>query len=308
MRSPLVFVLPLALAFTSVPSGAEGRELAAPTGAAAVGAPAAGAGARAGDGLRRLHDHRLRLGGRDTDGAPVTVAARLRAQPAAVDADDLVRAGGAVRALEEVRERSGLTTELADEERRGAERQAAVARWEEAERQAAVARWEEAEREAALARWEEAEREAAVARWEEAERRARASRPAAVRFACPVQGRRSFVDDWGQPRSGGRRHQGTDIMSPRGTPVVASVGGTVRVSSSGLGGISYTLAGDDGNTYYGTHLSGLSGASGRVAQGTVLGYVGASGNARGGPPHLHFEIRPRGGAPVNPYPTLAAHC
>lgn len=182
----------------------------------------------------------------------------------------------------------------------------------------------------------EAERKAAEARKRaEAARRAQAARastsarsqPAAARPAqpartasrpssfapsgswmCPVQGPRAFTNDWGQPRSGGRRHQGTDILSPRGTPVVASVSGTVRGHNSSLGGISYYLRGDDGNTYFGTHLSSLSGVSGRVSQGTVVGYVGDSGNARGGPPHLHFEIHPGGGRPVNPYPTLAAHC
>jgi murein DD-endopeptidase MepM/ murein hydrolase activator NlpD len=127
-------------------------------------------------------------------------------------------------------------------------------------------------------------------------------------WMCPVQGPRAFTNDWGQPRSGGRRHQGTDILSPRGTPVVASVSGTVRGHNSRLGGISYYLNGDDGNTYFGTHLDSLSGVSGRVSQGTVVGYIGNTGNARGGPTHLHFEIHPGGGRPVNPYPTLAQHC
>lgn len=135
------------------------------------------------------------------------------------------------------------------------------------------------------------------------------ARPVASRdWVCPVQGPRAFSNDWGQPRSGGRRHQGNDILSPRGTPVVASVSGTVRGHNSSLGGISYYLKGDDGNTYFGTHLDSLSGASGRVAQGAVLGTVGDSGNARGGPTHLHFEIHPGGGAPVNPYPTLSQYC
>ena len=125
-------------------------------------------------------------------------------------------------------------------------------------------------------------------------------------WICPVQGPRSFTNDWGQPRSGGRGHQGTDMLSPRGTPVVASVSGTVRHHNSGLGGLSYYLTGDDGHTYFGTHLSGYA-ASGRVQAGTVVGYVGDSGNARG-TNHLHFEIHPGGGAPANPYPTLRANC
>jgi murein DD-endopeptidase MepM/ murein hydrolase activator NlpD len=123
-----------------------------------------------------------------------------------------------------------------------------------------------------------------------------------------VAGSNAFSNDWGQPRSGGRRHQGTDILSPRGTPVVANVSGTARGHQSSAGGVSYYLEGDDGNTYFGTHLDSLSGASGRVAAGTVLGYVGNSGNARGGPTHLHFEIHPGGGSPVNPFPTLTRSC
>lgn len=118
----------------------------------------------------------------------------------------------------------------------------------------------------------------------------------------------AFTDDWGQPRSGGRRHEGTDILSPRGTPVVASVDGSVEMHQSTLGGNSFTLTGDDGTTYWGTHLDTLSGAAGRVAAGTVLGSVGNSGNAGGGPTHLHFELRPGGGGAVNPYPTVATGC
>lgn len=127
-------------------------------------------------------------------------------------------------------------------------------------------------------------------------------------WVCPVQGPRAFTNDWGQPRSGGRRHQGTDILAPRGTPVVAPVAGTARTHNSSLGGKSFYLSGADGNTYFGTHLDGYSGNTGRVAAGTVLGYVGNTGNARGGPAHLHFEIHPGGGGPVNPYPTLRQYC
>ncbi len=136
------------------------------------------------------------------------------------------------------------------------------------------------------------------------------ARPAGViasgEWICPVQGPRSFSNDWGQPRSGGRRHEGNDILSPRGTPIVASVGGTVKQHGSSLGGLSYYLTGDDGKTYFGTHLASYA-ASGRVSAGTVVGYVGDSGNARG-TPHLHFEIHPGGGGPVNPYPTLSKYC
>jgi murein DD-endopeptidase MepM/ murein hydrolase activator NlpD len=127
-------------------------------------------------------------------------------------------------------------------------------------------------------------------------------------WVCPVQGPHSFSNDWHQPRSGGRLHQGNDILAPRGTPVVASVGGVVLPHRSSLGGISYYLSGDDGNVYFGTHLQTVTGTSGHVAAGTVIGSVGNTGNASGGPPHLHFEIHPGGGGAVNPYPTLVKYC
>ncbi|HUR76706.1 MAG TPA: M23 family metallopeptidase [Acidimicrobiales bacterium] len=126
-------------------------------------------------------------------------------------------------------------------------------------------------------------------------------------WVCPVQGARAFSNDWGNPRSGGRRHKGNDIFSSTGTPVVAPVAGTVTHRSGGLGGLAFYLRGADGNTYYGAHLRTF-GASGRVGQGQVIGSVGTTGNARGGAAHLHFEIHPGGGAAVNPYGTLRAYC
>jgi murein DD-endopeptidase MepM/ murein hydrolase activator NlpD len=97
------------------------------------------------------------------------------------------------------------------------------------------------------------------------------------------------------------------VFAPYGTPVVAPVGGSVADHDSGLGGKGFWLRGSDGNTYYGAHLSRF-GATGPVRQGQIVGYVGTSGNARGGPAHLHFEIHPGGGGPVNPYGTLRAYC
>lgn len=126
-------------------------------------------------------------------------------------------------------------------------------------------------------------------------------------WLCPVQGERQFTDGWGQPREGGRRHLGIDVFAVRGTPVAASVGGTVRHSVGAVGGNAYYLDGDDGNTYYGAHLDTL-GPTGRVERGTVLGTVGTSGNAKGTTPHLHFELKPGGGPSVNPYPTLQRWC
>jgi murein DD-endopeptidase MepM/ murein hydrolase activator NlpD len=127
-------------------------------------------------------------------------------------------------------------------------------------------------------------------------------------IVCPIQGPLSFVDSWGAPRSGGRRHQGVDLMSPFGTPNVAVVSGNVSMRVGNLSGNSVYLYGDDGNTYYYFHLQSWAGSPRHVSQGEVVGYVGDSGNARGGPSHTHFEYHPGGGGAVNPYPLVRPVC
>lgn len=122
-------------------------------------------------------------------------------------------------------------------------------------------------------------------------------------IVCPVQGVSAYGDTWGAPRSGGRRHQGVDMLAPTGTPLQAVIGGWVEHRTNRLGGTVISLLGDNGNRYYYAHLSAYEGEPGRFEQGDVIGYIGDTGNATG-VPHLHFELRPGNGVPVNPYPSV----
>lgn len=130
--------------------------------------------------------------------------------------------------------------------------------------------------------------------------------PGAAIQVCPVAGPNSFVDSFGWPRVG-HTHQGIDLISPFGTPVVAAHPGVVSHSSSGSGGISAYVRAPSGTFTFYAHLSSYSSASGSVGAGTVIGYVGSTGNA-GSTNHLHFEYHPGGGAAVNPYQMLRAVC
>ena len=88
--------------------------------------------------------------------------------------------------------------------------------------------------------------------------------------------------------------------------------GRVAIANYGLGGkVIWLTNTPSGIAYYYAHLSGWNVSNGEwVTKGQVIGYNGDSGNARGGSPHLHFELHPRGrgASAVNPYPTLAAAC
>jgi len=127
--------------------------------------------------------------------------------------------------------------------------------------------------------------------------------------ACPVKGLVVFTDDFGELRGGGP-HPGIDMAAVPETPVVAVTDGVWRHDVGGDGGNGAWLTGTDGFSYYYAHFSHYSDApEGIVAAGTVIGFVGMTGNATG--PHLHFEIHPgTPGAkpPVDPFATLIALC
>jgi murein DD-endopeptidase MepM/ murein hydrolase activator NlpD len=131
-------------------------------------------------------------------------------------------------------------------------------------------------------------------------------------FVFPVGDPHSFWDSFGAPRMMGtgyeHAHQGTDIMAPSGTPLLACERGIItKMGGDVLGGTKIWVKGQSGTYYYYAHLSAFAEgmADGLVVEaGTIIGYVGDTGNARGGAPHLHFEIHPDGGPAVNPYPLL----
>lgn len=123
--------------------------------------------------------------------------------------------------------------------------------------------------------------------------------------ACPIDGSSTFEDSWGWSRSGGRRHQGVDLIAERGTPIVAVRDGYAQFKNSGLGGRAVWLTTDDGDKFYYAHLDAWEGENRDVVAGELIGYVGSSGNAKG--PHLHFETLP-GGATENPFPHTLGAC
>ena len=125
---------------------------------------------------------------------------------------------------------------------------------------------------------------------------------------CPVDGPHAVSDNFGDPRpepgGGFHWHQGNDIMSETGTPIVAPFDGVASVSRSFLGGLGVYVHGEYGYVYN-AHLSEL-GTLGDVETGDVIGYVGSTGHSSG--PHDHFEWHPENGKAVDPYAYLMLVC
>jgi murein DD-endopeptidase MepM/ murein hydrolase activator NlpD len=125
----------------------------------------------------------------------------------------------------------------------------------------------------------------------------------------PVAGAAKYTDDWLYPRYGPgfRFHLGCDVFAAMGTPLRAPVDGVATTSEDSLGGLTVKVTMPDKTFFYLAHLSAL--ATGftngmAVKTGDVVGYVGDSGNARGGAPHVHVGVYPKGRGPVDPKPIL----
>lgn len=143
----------------------------------------------------------------------------------------------------------------------------------------------------------------------------------------PVLGDVSFTDTFGAPRSGGRTHQGIDVMGTKMQHLVAAADGEVtalRHDNSGLSGNSLTITDADGWRYLYIHINndtpgtddganvfdhafapGIRRGS-KVTAGQHVAYLGDSGNAEDTAPHLHFEIHDPSGRVINPYDSLRA--
>jgi len=142
----------------------------------------------------------------------------------------------------------------------------------------------------------------------------------------PVEMTTGYTDDFGAPRSGGRTHEGIDILAPKMTRILAAQAGRVVFApfSEPSYGYMISVRGDDGYTYNYLHINNDTpgtddGAGGtqyayapgieegaRVTQGQHIAWVGDSGDAEATVPHLHFEIRLPDGTPIDPYPYLQA--
>lgn len=127
---------------------------------------------------------------------------------------------------------------------------------------------------------------------------------------APVVGvaRSAIADTYGAPRSGGRRHEGLDIFAVRGAHVRSVTEGVVfEIGYGTLGGNYVFIQGPGGERYYYAHLDEIDPVlrEGQIVTPlTMLGTVGATGNARDTVPHLHFGVYGTDGA-RNPYPRFA---
>jgi murein DD-endopeptidase MepM/ murein hydrolase activator NlpD len=136
-----------------------------------------------------------------------------------------------------------------------------------------------------------------------------AQRLARGRFVFPVYGKARVADDFGAARQIGA-HQGNDVFAAFGSPVLAVADGTLnRVGTLPISGNRLWLKTERGDAFFYAHLSAFApeAVSGRkVKAGTLLGFVGNTGDAEPTPPHVHFEIHPRDKRAIDPHAVLSA--
>jgi murein DD-endopeptidase MepM/ murein hydrolase activator NlpD len=135
--------------------------------------------------------------------------------------------------------------------------------------------------------------------------------PAVALAVFPMQGTCNFEDTWHAPRGGGRLHLGVDIIAPEGRLIYAVTDGTITKTYSSatdkLAGNGVRLTMPDGTYFFYGHFQRIADGitvGSKVKAGQVIGYNGKSGATN--TPHLHFEVHPRGGEAINPYPIVKA--
>ncbi|MFE2376276.1 M23 family metallopeptidase [Streptomyces sp. NPDC059398] len=221
-------------------------------------------------------------GGTETGAADAALTTAAATGKGSADAGEALRA----RILQQAEQQQGA---IDDEAKAAAEKAAA----EKASAEAAKKRDEAAAKEKAAKKKAEAEAEAKA----EKERLAKL----AAGYSLPVSSYTltSRFNDGGAMWSSGH-HTGLDFAAPTGTPIKAVHGGTVKSAGwAGAYGYRTVVALDDGTELWFCHQSSISvGAGQKVATGEVIGRVGATGNVTG--PHVHLEVRPGGGDPVDP--------
>jgi murein DD-endopeptidase MepM/ murein hydrolase activator NlpD len=130
------------------------------------------------------------------------------------------------------------------------------------------------------------------------------------RFVFPVAGKTTIGGPFGSFRADTGAHQGNDLFADFGTPVVAVADGVIKnVGSLLISGNRLWVYADGGDQFFYAHLASFAPAAvddRHVEAGTILGYIGNTGDAEPTPPHLHFEIHPDGGKAVDPNSFLVA--
>ncbi|MFI5522361.1 M23 family metallopeptidase [Streptomyces platensis] len=244
----------------------------------------------------------------DAASAPAGGAATVASTGTGTDTGNAAGAGEALRSR--ILQQADAQQGSAEQEARDAAEKAAVqqaaaeaaAHQKSAEKAAAAKKAAEME---AKRKAEEAARQKAE---EAARRKAEAERLAelARSFIAPVSSY-TLTASFGQ--AGDRwaaDHTGQDFAAPTGTPVKAVHSGTITQAGwAGSYGYRIVLTLDDGTELWFCHLSSMVKTSGKVSTGDVIGRVGATGNVTG--PHLHLEVRPGAGDPIDPMPWLRDH-